>query len=110
MKNFVTIKPLNPHYLLPSENAKETRTYRRNASKDYLSIAHKKQNIKKAFRKAISEQLSYVRRNIITINKLLSPCLGLAKKTLFNGFFSISRNKLFSELFISKDIMVNNTF
>ena len=57
----------------PSSDKRKPRTYRRIARKVFLAIAHKKQNSKKTIRKAIRKQLSYVRRNIETINNLLGP-------------------------------------
>jgi transposase, IS5 family len=47
------------------------RTYRRNARKQYLNIAKKKNKNKKELHKAIGQQIRYLRRNIKSINKLL---------------------------------------
>ncbi len=47
------------------------RTSRRNARKDYLQTAQKKKKSKKVIRKAIKSQLSYLKRNLKTINRLL---------------------------------------
>ena len=44
------------------------RTERKNAKRAYLAIAKKKKNKKKAIRKAIKQQLRYVRRDINIIN------------------------------------------
>ena len=47
------------------------RTYRKEARKKYLKTAQKKAKTKKEIRKALKKQLSYLRRNISTIDKLL---------------------------------------
>lgn len=47
------------------------RTYRRKARRQYLELAKKKHKSKKAIRKAIGQQLRYLRRNIRTIHQLL---------------------------------------
>ena len=47
------------------------RTYRRTARKQYLQIAKKKQKSKRALRKAIGQQLRYLRRNLKTLNSML---------------------------------------
>lgn len=47
------------------------RTYRRQARQRYLGIAKKKRKSKSEIRKAIGQQLRYVRRNLKTIDKLL---------------------------------------
>jgi len=50
---------------------KKPRTYRRCARKEYLLCAKKKKVTKKQIRKAMRKQLSYVRRNLIHIKKLI---------------------------------------
>lgn len=50
---------------------KKPRTYRRKARKQYLNIAKKKNKSKKELRKAIGQQIRYLRRNIKSINNLL---------------------------------------
>ena len=50
---------------------KKPRTYRRNARKEYLSIAMKRNKNKKELRVNIGKQLRYVKRNISTIEKML---------------------------------------
>ena len=50
---------------------KKPRTYRIKARKQYLNIAKKKNKNKKEVRKAIGQQLRYLRRNIKSINSLL---------------------------------------
>lgn len=47
------------------------RTYRREAKKQYLSTAKKKNKSRKELRKAIGKQLRYIRRDIKIIEKLL---------------------------------------
>ena len=47
------------------------RTYRRVARKQYLNVAKKKRKSKKEIRKAIGQQLRYLRRNLKSINSLL---------------------------------------
>jgi len=50
---------------------KKPRTYREKARKQYLQTAQKKTKTKKEIHRAIKKQLSYVRRNISSIHKLL---------------------------------------
>ena len=47
------------------------RTYRRNARKEYLALAKKRNKSKKELRVNIGKQLRYVKRNISTIKKML---------------------------------------
>jgi len=47
------------------------RTYRRMARKQYLNVAKKKNKTKNEVRKAIGQQLRYLRRNLKSINGLL---------------------------------------
>jgi hypothetical protein len=54
--------------------SKKPRTYRRNARRDYLTIAKKKKKNKKELYKAIGKQLGYLKRNLGTIDKLLDSC------------------------------------
>jgi hypothetical protein len=51
------------------------RTYREDALIKYLFISKKKVRRRKELRKAISQQLRYLRRYLNTIKKLLSKCL-----------------------------------
>lgn len=48
------------------------RTYRQNARKDYLNLAKSKKRKPKAIRRAVGKQLRYVKRDLKTIEKLLS--------------------------------------
>jgi hypothetical protein len=50
---------------------KKPRTYRRNARKEYLAVAMKRNKNKKELRVNIGKQLRYIRRNISTIEKML---------------------------------------
>ena len=47
------------------------RTYRRNARKEYLTLAKKRNKSKREIRVMLGKQLRYVRRNISTIEKIL---------------------------------------
>ena len=51
---------------------KKPRTYRRNARKEYLAVSMKRKKIKKELRVNIGKQLRYVKRNISTIDKMLT--------------------------------------
>src|SRR4030042_405024 len=57
----------------PCENKsnEKPRTYRRLARKQYLNVAKKKNKSKSELRKAIGQQLRYLRRNLKSINGLL---------------------------------------
>jgi len=50
---------------------KKPRTYRRNARKEYLALAKKRNKTKRELRVNLGKQLRYVRRNISTIEKML---------------------------------------
>ncbi len=54
----------------PSPEKVKPRTYRRNARKDYISLAKKRNRSKKEVRRGIKAQLGYIARNFRTI-----PCL-----------------------------------
>ncbi len=49
---------------------KKPRTYRQRAKRDYLSISKQRRPKKKTIRKAIRKQLGYLRRNLLSIEKL----------------------------------------
>ena len=51
-------------------SGKKPRTYRKKARKQYLHIARSKKRTAKKVRKAISQQLSYIKRNLKTIENL----------------------------------------
>jgi hypothetical protein len=51
---------------------KKPRTYRENGRKEYLRVAKSKKAGKRVIRKAIRKQLSFLRRNIKTINKMFN--------------------------------------
>jgi len=55
----------------PKVGKKKPRTYRRNAKKDYLSVAKTRKKSKNKLHKAIGKQLRYLRRNLKTINNML---------------------------------------
>jgi len=57
---------------IPAPGKVKPRTYRRNARKIYLATVHKRKKSKKLLRKAIGQQLRYLRRNIKTIEHLLN--------------------------------------
>jgi IS5 family transposase len=52
-------------------NYHKPRTYRRNARRDYLALAKKKKRSEKGIRKAIKQQLQYIRRDRKYIDDLL---------------------------------------
>ena len=53
-----------------SGSGKKPRTYRKKARKQYLQIARAKKRTAKKVRKAIGQQLSYIKRNLKTIENL----------------------------------------
>lgn len=53
------------------EKGQKPRTYRRNARKEFLNLAKKKNKSKKEWRSGIRGQLQYVKRNIKIVEKLL---------------------------------------
>ena len=55
----------------PFEVGEKPRNYRKKAHEEYLNIAKKKKKSKKELRKGIRRQLSYLRRNIENIEKML---------------------------------------
>ena len=57
------------------------RMYRRNARKDYLNLARCKKRTRKKIRKAIRQQLQYIRRDRKYINELLETECELTQKT-----------------------------
>jgi len=52
------------------------RTYRRMARKQYLNVAKKKNKTKNELRKAIGQQLRYLRRNLKSVDRLLDKTPG----------------------------------
>jgi len=64
------------------DKEKKVRTYRRNARKDYLNIAKKKNVGRKEIRKGIGKQLRYLRRDLKHIKSLIrrSYLTSLSKK------------------------------
>ena len=63
-------------------NETKPRTYRKNARKDYLSLAKRKKRSKKVIREAIRRQLNYVRRNLGYIDRYLEEGKELSAKHL----------------------------
>lgn len=55
----------------PGLHPNKPRTYRRIARKRYLQTAQKKNKSRKKIRKSVGSQLRFVRRNLISINRLL---------------------------------------
>ena len=53
-------------------NESKPRTYRQNARRDYLALAKRKKRTCKTIRKAIKEQLQYVRRDLRYIDRFLA--------------------------------------
>jgi hypothetical protein len=51
-------------------SSKKPRTYRKKARKQYLQIARSKKRTSKKIRKAISQQLSYIKRNLKIIENM----------------------------------------
>ena len=60
-----------------AEPAKKPRTYRRNARKQYLAVAKQKKPGAKKIRKAIGQQLNYLRRNLRHIARMSEAHSGL---------------------------------
>ena len=56
---------------VPQKGKVKPRTYRKQAEKEYLSFSKKRKKHKKTIRKAVKKQLSYLGRNLKTIEKLL---------------------------------------
>ena len=61
-------------------NGKKPRTYRKKARKQYLQIARSKKRTAKKVRKAIGQQLSYIKRNLKTIENLTVKTDSLSKQ------------------------------
>ena len=61
-------------------NGKKPRTYRKKARKQYLQIARSKKRTAKKLRKAIGQQLSYIKRNLKTIENLPVKTDSLSKQ------------------------------
>jgi hypothetical protein len=58
----------------PSIHGDKPRTYRKQARKLYLSTAQKKNKSRKVIRRAVREQLQFLRRDIGIIHRLLDTC------------------------------------
>ncbi len=84
-------------------NVEKPRTYRRNARKDYLALAKRRKRGGKVIRKAIKQQLQYVRRDMAYIEAFLSSGMRLSEK-------SAARFGIIKKLFEQQQYMyVNNT-
>ena len=59
-------------YLQVSLTTLKPRTYRQTARKQYLQVAQKKKKTRQEIRKAVRQQLQYLRRNINSIHKQLN--------------------------------------
>jgi hypothetical protein len=67
-----TEKTIDTLYNQELNLTRKPRTYRKRARKDYLKIAKQRKPNHKAVRKAIGKQLGYLRRNLSTIDFLLT--------------------------------------
>ena len=72
---------------------KKPRTYRQRARKDYLLVAKQKKPGYKKVRKAIRKQLCYVRRNLRTIDTMVSA-----------GFLQYLSKRQYRELLVIKEL------
>ena len=61
-------------------NESRPRTYRRNARKDYLSLAKRRKRAARLIRKAIKKQLQYIRRDLGYIDGYLERGMTLSEK------------------------------
>ena len=62
-----------------SESGKKPRTYRKKARKQYLQIARSKRRTAKKIRKAVRQQLSYIKRNLKSIENMSKATDSLPK-------------------------------
>ena len=70
---------------LREQNEKKPRTYRQQARREYLKVAKQRQVQSKAMRKAIRQQLGYVRRNLAHIDALVAA--GASLSTLSRSLY-----------------------
>ena len=72
--------------------AKKPRTYRREARTAYLQIAKQRQPNRKRIRKALRQQLGYVRRNLAHIDTLIAAGAKLSelKRSLYRNLLVVS--------------------
>ena len=73
---------------------KKPRTYRQKARKQYLSVAKQKKPGAKKFRKAIGQQLNYLKRNLGHIEKMTSSQPGLLSSLKRYGNIRLSGKPL----------------
>ncbi len=85
------------------DKEKKVRTYRRNARKDYLNIAKKKNVSRKVIRKGIGKQLRYLRRDLKHIKLLIQKgSLALLRKKEYRDLLVIH------ELYCQQKYMYDN--
>jgi len=73
-----------------SEEVDKPRTYRKKARKLYLATAQKKNKSKKVIRRAVREQMQFLRRDIAIIHRLLDGCKCIPfKKSQLRYFYVI---------------------
>ena len=72
------------------QDGKKPRTYRKTAHKNHLKIARKKKKTSKDLRKAIGQQLGYIRRNLDIIDTMLKNGKELSEKD-FSRLTTIKR-------------------
>lgn len=65
-----------------AQRGKAPRTYKKRARKDYLRFARGKKPTIQKIRKALRQQLGYVKRNLKTVHSLLKKGSGLCEKDL----------------------------
>jgi len=84
--------------------ARKPRTYRDCARKDYIDITKKKRPTAKELRKAIGQQLRYVRRDLAVVDKMLdnSPMELLSKRQYRNLLVSQEIYRQQSEMYRNK--------
>jgi len=89
---------------------KKVRTYRQKARKNFLGFIRKKRHSNKVRRKAISKQLSYLKRNLAHIEELKKGCgLGILGKGLHRDLIVI--NEIYrqqKDLFLRKSTQVDD--
>lgn len=68
---------------LHTPGAKKPRTYRKRADKDYLALVRSRKPGQKKIRKAIGQQLHYLKRNLKSIDTMLMTCNVLTLRQTF---------------------------
>jgi len=98
--------------------ADKPRTYRRLARKQYLNVAKKKNKTKRELRKAIGQQLRYLKRNLKSINGLLdkAPQMNFPLKSRNQKIFWViqhiygQQSKMYKEHIHSIDNRIVNIY